>query len=309
MLSVNNIRHPKEETYYGIMLFVSIVVYIILALPILSLVFGSILPFGYLIRVIGLMFSGVIILILQIALIIAIFMWWSSIRFKAHIFGHSVNVNANQYPEIYKIAQNQAQQLGIMLPRIFIINDRETNAFATKVFRGKYILLNSGIVDALLSTDRTKELESIIGHELGHHAAGHLSTFKRILLFPGKLIPFVGSAYSRACELTCDRIGFMLCGDCEASQRGLFALALGSSRLLKDGNMNAFVAQENEIPDIAAFFNKLYASHPRTTVRIREIARYSKTGRHSQFEHSGNLNSIPHQQPIVNEISNDDLFS
>lgn len=287
MLSVNNIRHPKEKTYYGIMVFVSIIVYMIISIPLI----------------------GALIFAMPVILIIALIMWWGAMRFKAHIFGHSVNVNANQYPEIHQIAKNQAKQLGITLPKIFIVNDGETNAFASKVFRGKYILLNSGIVDILLSTDRTKELESIIGHELGHHAAGHLSTLKKILLFPGKFIPFVGSAYSRACELTCDRIGFMLCGDSEASQRGLFALALGSSRLLKDGNMNAFVAQENEIPDIAAFFNKLYASHPRTTVRIREIALYSKTGRHSQLEHSGNLNSILHQQPIANEISNDDLFS
>lgn len=286
MLSVSNIRHPKEKTYYGIMLFVSIMVYILLAIPLI----------------------GSFLFLFPIFLLVLLFSWWGAMRFKAHIFGHSVNVNANQYPEIYKIAQSQAKELQIMPPKIFIVNTAETDAIATKVFRGNYVLLNSSLIDTLLNTERTKELESIIGHELGHHAAGHLNTIHKILVFPAKLIPFIGSAYSRACELTCDRIGFLLCGDCEASQRGLFALALGSSHLLKDGNMKAFVAQENEIPDIAAFFNKLYASHPRTTVRIREIARYSKTGRYSQLEHSGNLNSIP-QQPIVDEISNDDLFS
>ena len=287
MISIEQIRHPKEKTYYGIMIFVSIIVYIILCITL----FPMLLIGGF--------------MIIFIILIIALIIWWGAMRFKAHIFGHSVNVNANQYPELHKIAENQAKELGITLPKIFIVNDGETNAFASKVFRGKYVLLNSGIVDVLLSTDRTKELESIIGHELGHHAAGHLSTLKKILLFPGKLIPFIGSAYSRSKELTCDRIAYVLTKDVEATQRGLFAIALGSSRLLKEGNMKIFAEQEREIPEIAAFFNKLYASHPRTTVRIKELSNY--------FNHRGNNYSsnvaIENTSITGSNINDDDLFN
>lgn len=254
MINIENIRHPKEKAYYTIILVVSVIVIIALAIPLL-IVFTAASPF---------------------LILIALLSWWASQKFKADIFGNSVHVNANQYSEIYEIAKQHSTQLGIQLPEIFITNSEGTvNAIAAKVFLSKYVILNSSLIDLMLSSGNTKELESIIGHELGHHAAGHLSFVKGTLLFPGKLVPFIGPAYSRACELTCDRIGYVLSKDIAASQRGLFAIALGSKKLLTEGKIESFIAQENEIPQLAAFFNKLFTSHPRTTFRITELGYYA----------------------------------
>jgi Zn-dependent protease with chaperone function len=254
MIDIDDIRHPKEKTYYTIMMVVSIVMYILLCIPIFAS-FVVAIPF---------------------LLLFALLSWWISLRFKANLYGNSVHVNTKQYPELYSIAENQSKQLGVELPPLFIQNSQgSVNAYAAKIFLSKYIILESSLVDLMLSTNRTAELEMIIGHELAHHAAGHLSTAKKLLTTPGKLIPFIGAAYSRACELTCDRIGFVLNQNLEASQTALVALALGSKGLLSKSNTQAFIEQEYEIPEIAAFVNKLSATHPLTTVRVSQLQHFA----------------------------------
>ena len=84
-------------------------------------------------------------------------------------------------------------------------------------------------------------------------------------------IPFLGGAYSRACELTADRIGVYLCGDKDAACRGLIALACGSKLLSPTTNLQAFKEQERELPWFFAFWNDLYSSHPRLTMRVAAL--------------------------------------
>ncbi|CAB3394862.1 hypothetical protein [Kyrpidia spormannii] len=48
-----------------------------------------------------------------------------------------------------------------------------------------------------------------------------------ILILPARLIPFLGNAYSRACEFTCDRIATYVTASPAAAERGLTMLAVG----------------------------------------------------------------------------------
>lgn len=256
MLNITKIRHPKESFYFHFMVILSVLFYIPL--------------------IIGLVF------IFPLVLVLLLIGWWSSLRFKAQLYGNSICVSTEQYSEIYSIAQKHAEELGIMLPPLFIQNSEgAVNAFAQKKFLSSYVILNSSLVDLLLSTGRKTELASIIAHELGHHAAGHLKNRKKFLIYPAYFVPILGQllgfAYSRACELTCDRISYGLTKDIEAAQRGLFALGLGSKSLLPEGKLDSFIMQEYDIPQFAAFINKLFTSHPRLTVRLIELRSYVKT--------------------------------
>ncbi|MDO9254564.1 MAG: FHA domain-containing protein [Bacteroidales bacterium] len=260
---IEDIRHEKEKTYFIVKLVFSILIWIFIAgLTILSSVFLA--PF-----IIGIIFGIPFIILL---------VWLTSLSLKAVLYGNSVKVNVNQFPEIFNVSNEHASKLGLQrTPEIFICNSNGLiNAFAIKAFSKRYVILMSSLVDLMLASKSNEALSMIIGHEIGHHAAGHTSFWKNLLLRPASIIPFLGAAYSRACELTADRIGFVLTNNLEESQNALFALALGSERLLQKSNITEFCDQENEIPDFIGFIRKIYSGHPRITKRVIEITSFAK---------------------------------
>jgi Zn-dependent protease with chaperone function len=256
---VSDLLHEKEKTYFIIKMVFSILIW---------------LPGFILILIFGLPLLPIIGLCLLILLLIA---WIASLSLKAVLFGNSVRVNIYQYPELHKVTLDYCQRLGLVhVPELFICNSNGlVNAFAIRFYSKKYVLLMSSLVDLMLATNNIDALSMIIGHEIGHHAAGHTNFWKNIFLKPASIIPFLGAAYSRACEYTADRIGFVLADNLKASQIALVALALGSERLLQTSNIDEFCNQENDIPDFMGFIQKIYSGHPRITKRIIEITSYS----------------------------------
>lgn len=247
MINARELRHPKETSYFTLMAVVSGIIWIPMV-PLAFMGFFVSIPFVF-------------------------FAWLSSLYFKAIILGSSVKVSAEQYPEIYERAVHVCKELSIStVPDIFIVNSNGIiNAVAYKALDKRYVFLYSSLVDLLLMKGHKKELDFVLAHELGHHAAGHVSFWKNLFLFWGKLLPFIGSAYSRACELTADRIGHYFVNDVQVSSRALGALALGSGSLVDTFNIQAFKKQDAEIPEFMGFIYKVFSSHPRTTRRIIEI--------------------------------------
>ena len=250
--SVDSLRHPKEQTYFTVLAVIAVLIWI------------PLIPFA--------LFG------IPITLMVLLFVWLSLQYFKAVILGDSVKVSPSQYPEIYERAENLRVELGMSsLPEIYILNSHGiVQATAARVLGNKYIFLYSSLVDLMLLKGHSKELDFILGHELGHHAAGHISIWKSVLLVIVKHFPLIGKAYSRACELTADRIGHHLVKDEMVSKRALAALALGSGALIEDLNIEAFQQQEKEIPDVMAFIHKVFSGYPRTTRRVIEIEEFAK---------------------------------
>lgn len=249
MIDVDTMRHPKEQVYFGAAAVVGGIIWLIL----LVISVGTILIW---------------------AIPIAIIAWVSEQFFKAQIFGNSVRISESQYPEIYDLVQECSRSLELSkIPEVFVINSSgTTNAMAVRFLSKKYVLLYSELIDLMiLNRENMDELKMLIGHELAHHAAGHVNPLKRLLMMPAMFIPFLGNAYSRACELTADRIGAAFTQDAEASKRALLALACGSDALVSKTDIEAFKQQERNVPSIAGFISELYSSHPRMTIRIMEL--------------------------------------
>lgn len=263
MININDLRHPKETGYFTIMAVVSGIIWLPL-IPLAVVGFFISIPF-------------------------LIFAWISSLYFKAVILGDSVKVSPEQYPEINQRAIEISREMNMSyVPEIFVVNSNGIiNAVAYKVLNGKYIFLYSSLIDLLLIKGHRKELDFILGHELGHYGAGHMTTWKRIFLFWGKLVPFVGAAYSRACELTADRIGHHFVNDTLVSRRALAALALGSATLLDSISIDAFKKQEAQIPEFMGFIHKIFSQYPRTTRRVLEIEEFEEYNRFLQSKTSG----------------------
>ncbi len=70
-----------------------------------------------------------------------------------------------EYLELYRITENLAISNGLPMPRLYILNDPQPNAFATgRNPKNGVIAVTTGLLEIL---DRA-ELEAVVAHELGH---------------------------------------------------------------------------------------------------------------------------------------------
>ncbi len=196
----------------------------------------------------------------------ALFFLIASILFRANAMGNMILISEEQFPHLHQMVIDGSKKLGLnATPEAFLYNSNGIlNAFALKIFRRKYLLLTSSLVDAV--TD--EQIKFVIGHELGHHAAGHLSSIGYWLRFPARIIPFLYNAYSRQCEYTCDKIGYFLSRDVDNSCTAIQMLGCGCQKLNEKMNLLAFEKQENLVPPTTGFIAEIFRSHPRLTRRV-----------------------------------------
>jgi Zn-dependent protease with chaperone function len=160
-------------------------------------------------------------------LFIGAFFFLSHLGFVAHVRGSAVRLSPEQFPDLHARVEELAARAGLKrVPETYIMQaGGALNALATKFLRSHMLVLFSDLLEAC--GDNTAARDMIVGHELGHLKAGHLRW--RWFLLPGFFVPFLGMAYSRAREYTCDRYGAALCGDRDAALVGLGILAAGGS--------------------------------------------------------------------------------
>jgi Zn-dependent protease with chaperone function len=242
----------KEQRYFYIKLVISAVLYFLIFWLIdLSLESDSKLM------------ASVYIVYVYLILIIFYFFFRFGILI-GHLKGNAIKVNNNQLPDIYHIVEKQSVLLGLRsVPDVYILQSGGVlNAFATNFLGKNYIVLYSEIVETAYEQDKNL-LEFIIGHELGHIKRNHM--IKRLLLMPSSLIPFLGFAYSRACEYTCDNIGYSLSP--KGVRSGLLVLASGKS-IFKRVNIPEYLLQNNVENGFWKWFSEKVSSHPNLTKRL-----------------------------------------
>ena len=203
--------------------------------------------------------------------------------------GNAIKLNKNQFPDIYQIAVNQSELLGLgKVPGIYILQSGGVlNAFAARFLGRNYVVLYSEIVESAYEQDKTI-LEFIIGHELGHIKRNHM--IKNLLLWPSYLIPFLGAAYSRACEYTCDNIGQALCPS--GVRGGLLVLASGKT-IYKKVNLKEFIKQDYTEDGFWKWFAEKVSSHPNLTKRLAAFVDLKAPVIHDRLTQIENLVTEP----------------
>ncbi|WP_185983565.1 M48 family metallopeptidase [Aureimonas mangrovi] len=201
--------------------------------------------------------------------IIGFFLFLAQAWFIAHVRGNAVRLGPDQFPELYSRVVEFASRAGLKrTPDAYLMQaDGALNAFATKFFRRQMVVLYADLIDAC--GEDTKARDMIIGHEIGHLRSNHLEW--NLVTAPGRFIPFLGSAYSRACEYTCDRWGTALCGDRQSAQRGLIALASGGSHRAKV-NVEAFVRQQQDLDTGWMTLARWLGTYPPLAARVDAIS-------------------------------------
>jgi Zn-dependent protease with chaperone function len=201
--------------------------------------------------------------------LIGLFLFFVHLAFVTHLRGSAVRLGPAQFPELHARVQELARAAGLAdEPEAYLLESGGSlNALATKFFRGRMIVLFSDLLDAC--GDDLAARDMVIGHEIGHLRAGHLDHL--LLTGPGRLVPFLGAAYSRACERTCDRWGAALCGDPEGAVRGLAILAAGGKHARRV-NLQAYVAQRRDLDTGWMTLGSWLSAYPPLSERVELLA-------------------------------------
>lgn len=208
--------------------------------------------------------------------------------------------------QLYQLVKNLTQKANLPMPKVYIINERQPNAFATgRNPQNAAVAVTSGLMN-LVSTE---ELSGVIGHELGHihnrdilistvaatmaGAISFLSNMARwgigtrrrddddrnsnpwIALMAAILAPIaamlVQMAISRTREYKADRFGAKISGNPLYLADALRKLEMYSKNIPMS---NAIPSTENMF--IVNPFNgeniaKLFSTHPSTADRIAKL--------------------------------------
>jgi Zn-dependent protease with chaperone function len=234
--------HAAETPLRVVLMIVGVVLWILIAVSVVGLLYGVLL---------------------------GLFFFFVHLSLIAHIRGSSIKLGPQQMPHIHARVLELARRIGMeRVPDVYLLQSGGVlNAFATRFMRARFVVLYSELVKAC--GDNTDALDFIIAHELGHIHRGHLSW--RWLLAPALFVPFLGTAYSRACEYTCDRYGFQASSDSNRSLGGLCILAAGP-QFVSMVDWRQFAEQDRDLETAFMKLGGWFATHPPLALRLAALS-------------------------------------
>lgn len=203
---------------------------------------------------------------------------------KASILGSAVRIGPRQFPSLHGLVAECAQELHIPVPTTYITqNNAFINAHTFGTETDSFIVLNSLAVDRLTPD----ELRFVIGHECGHIQNSHVSystalyflthmtgIFVKGILTPARLALL---SWSRAAEITCDRAGMLCCRDKDVAIRALVKVAGGSQALLREFDVEAYLAQLKDIKEGIGRVSEFLGTHPYLPKRVKAIELFAES--------------------------------
>ena len=241
-----------------------------------------------------------------IAFAIALAMNVGSYWFSADIVlktSHAHEIEYEDDPDLFRMIETVANAAGMPMPRVYIIDSPQPNAFATgRSPKHAAVAVTTGIRRIL--TDR--ELRGVIGHEMAHVANRDILTSSMVatiasaismisffalwfgdrrnglvLLVVALVAPIAASiiqlAISRAREFQADTDGANYVSDPEALASALSKLERGAQVLpmdVPDATAHLFIVN----PLAGHSFSGMFATHPPIEQRIERLRRMGGYG-------------------------------
>lgn len=254
-LNYENLTVKREKTYFLFIFIVSLIVWGLIAVSIVGLIIG---------------------------LMISFFIWLANGLMVARLKTEAIKVNEKQLPDLYSTYMEVCQKLQfVKIPDLYIVQSSGLlNAFATRHAGRDFLVLYSDIVEAY--DQKGDEIKFLLGHEIGHVKSKHL--FKHALLFPGMILPLVGSGYSRACEASCDRFGAFACNGMDGAIKALMIL-FGGKELGNHMDPVTFSSQYKENRGFFVSWHELIWPYPSSSERVAQLVGLrdkSPVGRYSR---------------------------
>ena len=186
----------------------------------------------------------------------------------AWLRGTGVRLSDEQFPELYLQYLQCCKKLGLVDPpeAYLLQGDGMMNAFATRFLGRNFVIVLSDTVDAM--REQPDGINFYFGHELGHIKQGHLTGhFWRM---PVLWLPWIGAAYSRAQEYTCDMHGRACCDNPESAARALTVLAAGAEKW-KSINLLQYARQTMANRGFFPDLHELLSGYPWLTKRVARM--------------------------------------
>ncbi|WP_040795026.1 M48 family metallopeptidase [Nocardia higoensis] len=220
-----------------------------------------------------------------------------------------VKMSPTQFPEGYRMVAEAAQRFGMRTaPDAYVVlGNGQINAFASGHGFRRFVVVYSDLFEVGGQAREPDALAFIIGHEVGHIAAGHVSYWRQLGMFLMPFLPILGSSLSRAQEYTADNYGY--CHRATGASAAMGTLAAGKY-------LNTLVGFD-EMADRAAtekggfvWLANALSSHPVLTWRmsaLRDRSRHGKlfwrpaprpAGFGTGAPHYGEVPSLP-SQPVA----------
>ncbi len=273
-----------------------------------------------LIAVIGALFIGVghliggpqgALMAFLLAAALNSYAYWNSDKIVLRMY-KAQEITSQTYPEFYRIVQTLAQKAHLPMPRVYIIDSHQPNAFATgRNPQNAAVAATTGLLQLLDS----RQIAGVMAHELAHIAnrdtltmtltatlAGAIGYLAQLpFLFGGShregeqrshgfivhllvmvLAPLaamlVQMAISRTREYSADELGAKISGDPMALAKALEQIDTAAHRV--DNPM----AEENPAtahmfiinPLSASGVDNLFSTHPKTENRVRRLAQLAQ---------------------------------
>jgi heat shock protein HtpX len=247
--------------------------------------------------------EGGMIIAFLVALGMNIFAYWSSDKVVLRMYG-AREVDRNSAGSFYAIVEQLAQNAGLPMPRVYVIDNPQPNAFATgRNPENAAVAATTGLLERLSS----EEVAGVMAHELAHvrnrdtlimtitaTVAGAISMIANFGLFFGGgnrnnplgivgvllvaiLAPFaamlVQMAISRAREYEADRIGAEICGQPLWLASALGKISQAAAAIdNREAEANPATAHMFIINPLHAHaVDGLFSTHPNTENRIARL--------------------------------------
>ena len=198
-------------------------------------------------------------------------------------------------PIISKCIENVTRNLRIPSSAVtaYVYSSKDINASCIAGNDVECIIqLSSGLIDIL----EDNEIESVIGHELGHFLYNHGATSDQA---DHKSLEFF--IQKRAQEFSADRIGLLSCGDLNAAVRAMMKVVSGLSSRHLNFNVGEFISQLSRTDNLRMPSN-FQPSHPPMLVRCRALLWFSTCEAFMSGKHDYSTTEI---EKIDKKIQND----
>lgn len=217
--------------------------------------------------------------------------------YRGENLGEMVQVNSENFPQVYYPFLEVVKAVGIDEPEIFIYNDPIMNAF-TYGDNNPFIAISSSMVEKM-SRD---ELKCVIAHECGHIICHHtlyltmLAILENLefalqIVSEALLLPLLaGLRYWRRCgELSADRCAAAVVGE-KVFQMQMLKLTCGLGEIHGSPYQLVEQAREYESMQNASWWNRIqqemrimFYTHPQMCHRALEIDRWKKSWQYRQL--------------------------
>jgi Zn-dependent protease with chaperone function len=214
---------------------------------------------------------------------------------RGQLLGQGVKVGPKQFARIHAIATDCARVLSVPVPQLYVVNSPVVNAYTFGTEEQSFIVLHSALVDNLSES----ELRFVIGHETGHIQNKHVVYGTVLILLTTAAQAVIGvfvepalmplRAWFRRAEITCDRAGLLCSRDLDAGVSSFMKLAIGSSRLFAEMDVDTYVEQLEEGRASIGRYLEAFATHPYLPKRIAALRAFAESElyRASQGETGG----------------------